>query len=96
MMQQAWYGQSWGFTPATMIGLGIIAIVIGLIIIILKGYALWHAARRDDKVWFIILLVVNTIGILELVYLFFIVGKWHKFSEPTKTVSSGTPGSPTV
>jgi hypothetical protein len=34
---------------------------------------------------------VNTMGILELVYLFFIVGKWHKFQQPV--VPSSTSGT---
>jgi len=38
-----------------------------------KGYALWTAARRDEKRWFIILFLVNTAAILEIIYLFFIV-----------------------
>lgn len=38
-----------------------------------KGVALWRAAKNDQKNWFIafiILLPVNTLGILEIVYLF--------------------------
>lgn len=35
-----------------------------------KGVALWKAARRKDLVWFIVLLLVNTIGILEIIYIF--------------------------
>jgi len=35
-----------------------------------KGLALWRAARRKDKIWFIVLLVINTLGILEILYLF--------------------------
>jgi hypothetical protein len=35
-----------------------------------KGLALWHAGRRGQGWWFVIILVVNTLGILELVYLF--------------------------
>ncbi len=35
-----------------------------------KGLALWHSARRNQPWWFIILLVVNTMGILEIIYLF--------------------------
>lgn len=35
-----------------------------------KGIALWHAARRDSKPWFVILLVVNSVGILSIIYLF--------------------------
>ena len=36
-----------------------------------KGFALWKAARREEKVWFIILLLVNTLAILEILYIFF-------------------------
>ena len=35
-----------------------------------KGLALWHSARRGEWIWFLILLVVNTMGILEIIYLF--------------------------
>ena len=34
-----------------------------------KGIALWYAARRGSKPWFVIILVVNSIGILPIVYL---------------------------
>ena len=37
-----------------------------------KGLALWHSARREQPWWFVILLVVNTAGILEIIYLFLI------------------------
>lgn len=37
--------------------------------VVLKGYALWVAARGGQKKWFVALLVVNTFGILEIVYL---------------------------
>jgi len=36
------------------------------------GWALWLAARRGDKWWFIILLVVNSLAILEIIYIFLI------------------------
>jgi Family of unknown function (DUF5652) len=35
-----------------------------------KGLALWHSARRSQPWWFVIILVVNTAGILEIIYLF--------------------------
>ncbi len=35
-----------------------------------KGMALWRAARRGAKVWFVVLLVVNTLGVLEILYLY--------------------------
>jgi methionyl-tRNA synthetase len=47
--------------------------------IVWKGLALWHSAQRDDRLWFIALLVINTGGILEIVYLFAFAKK--KFSD---------------
>lgn len=37
-----------------------------------KGMALWKAARKRDTWWFVALLVVNTVGLLDIVYLYFI------------------------
>ena len=47
---------------------------LGLIILMIwsliwKGLALWHASKRQDKVWFVILLILNTAGIAEIIYL---------------------------
>jgi methionyl-tRNA synthetase len=39
-------------------------------IIAWKGLALWKSARLKQPVWFIVLLVVNTLGILEILYIF--------------------------
>ena len=38
--------------------------------IIWKGIALWKAAKNNDKAWFIVLLIVNTVGILEIFYIY--------------------------
>lgn len=35
-----------------------------------KGLALWKAAKKSDMWWFIALLVVNLLGILEILYYF--------------------------
>lgn len=43
-----------------------------------KGVALWKAARNNDKAWFIVLLVLNTAGILEIFYIFFFSNKKDK------------------
>ena len=40
-----------------------------------KGMALWKAARSGHKIWFIVLLVVNTLAILEIVYIFIVSKK---------------------
>ena len=39
--------------------------------IVWKGLALWKAARNNSNIWFIVLLLVNTFGILEIIYIFF-------------------------
>lgn len=35
-----------------------------------KGIALWKAAKNSNKKWFIALLILNTIAILEILYIF--------------------------
>lgn len=35
-----------------------------------KGLGLWHSSRRGQGWWFIALLLLNTAGILEIIYLF--------------------------
>lgn len=50
---------------------GPIFIVGALVELVLKGYALWHAARNSQKWWFIALIIIHSLGILPLVYLLF-------------------------
>jgi hypothetical protein len=38
--------------------------------LIWKGLALWKAARNNQQAWYVIMLVVNTLGILEILYIF--------------------------
>ena len=35
-----------------------------------KGIALWKAARNNQKYWFIAMLVLNTAGILPILYIY--------------------------
>ena len=35
-----------------------------------KYHALWIAARKSDKGWFLALLVINSIGLLPIYYLY--------------------------
>jgi len=50
-----------------------------------KAWALWISARKGQKIWFIVLLIVNALGLLEILYIFFfsrMAGKARgKFSE---------------
>lgn len=36
-----------------------------------KGVALWRAAKNGHKRWFIALFLLNTLAILEIVYIFY-------------------------
>jgi uncharacterized protein (DUF983 family) len=38
--------------------------------VVWKGLALWKSARLNQPVWFIFLLVINTMGILEILYIY--------------------------
>ena len=63
-------------------GLGLLIIAVWSLI--WKGLALWRAAHRGEKVWFIVFLLINTAGILEIIYLFFITGaKLSDFTIPS-------------
>jgi len=46
--------------------------LLGLVLweLIWKGFALWRAGRRNQPAWFFLLFVLNTAGILPIVYLF--------------------------
>ena len=60
---------------ATLFGVSqTVAIVIFAIItiwsLVWKGLALWKSARKNSLIWFIALLIINTVGILEILYIF--------------------------
>jgi hypothetical protein len=42
------------------------------------GVALWRAVKNNSKPWFIALLVINTLGILEILYIFLFGRKRNK------------------
>ena len=56
--------------PSWFLAFPLLIVLISLWSLLWKGMALWRAGRRGDKVWFVLLLVVNTMGILEILYLF--------------------------
>ncbi|MEK7504360.1 MAG: DUF5652 family protein [Patescibacteria group bacterium] len=47
----------------------LLIIPLGILDVVLKGFALWKSAQRKEKVWFIALLLVNSLGILPTIYL---------------------------
>ncbi len=34
-----------------------------------KGWALWRAAHRNQTAWFVLILIINSAGILPIIYL---------------------------
>ena len=69
-----------------------LVIAIALWVIVLKGFALWYSARAGQRYWFIALLVLNTLGILELVYLIWFRPKGEASPSATPEVSSAPQG----
>jgi hypothetical protein len=54
---------------------GILLVIVTIWTLFWKGCALWIAGKKDQKWWFLVLLVVNTVGILEIVYIFYVAKK---------------------
>jgi methionyl-tRNA synthetase len=55
-----------------------------------KGVALWKSARLNSKPWFVVLFLVNTIGILEILYIYIFSKRSYC---PSKLVSQSPPES---
>lgn len=83
MMYGNWeHMMDFGSHPLSGWGFGLLAIWS----LFWKGLALWKSARNDERYWFVALLVINTLGILEMLYLFlFAKTKYILVSEPVKT-----------
>ena len=43
--------------------------------LIWKGSALWKAATKKQLLWFVLILIINTMGLFEIIYIFFL-NKW--------------------
>lgn len=46
-----------------------------------KGVALWKCGKNNQLAWFVVLFIVNTLGILPIIYV-----KWFQ-EKPKKTIS---------
>jgi len=49
--------------------------ILFIVLLAINGYALWKAARDNQRNWFIILLIIHGTGVLEIAYLFFFAKK---------------------
>lgn len=60
-------------------GLGLFFLVLAIIwSIVWKGLALWRAARNGHTGWYVVMLLLNTLGILEIIYYFAVGDKSKK------------------
>lgn len=56
--------------PANATAMATIFIILAVWSLIWKGLALWKAAQNEAKAWFIVMLILNTVGILEILYIY--------------------------
>ena len=62
--------------PDLLVG---VIVFISLWELIWKGIAMWYASRNKQKSWFVALLVLNTVGLLPLIYLIWFKPKKKEF-----------------
>ncbi len=55
-----------GLTGTVVTGL---LLVTALWTIVWKGFGLWRAARNQQKYWVLAMLIINDLGIIEIIYL---------------------------
>jgi methionyl-tRNA synthetase len=75
-------------TIATQLGMsvGLLTIII-VWTLVWKLIALWKSARQKQVVWFIVLGLVNTLGILEILYIFV----FHKLGIKERSIEQVKP-----
>jgi len=78
-----WGGAGWqmmgGWWPALGPPQMLVIVLLAVWSLVWKGMALWKSARHAHKVWFVVLLVTNTVGILDILYL-------YVFSKKSKSI----------
>lgn len=84
MMNWDFYGSGVGaWAPFAGIGM-ILSLALLVWSLYWKGMALWKAAKQDDRNWFIALLILNTIGILDILYIYVFSKKKEEASPEVK------------
>lgn len=56
----------------------VIIFLILLWTLVWKGLALWKSSRNNQLGWFVAMLILNTVGILEIIYIFCFQGNKNK------------------
>lgn len=78
---QNWHGfwqMPWSMDGGWFAGGGFVVFVLLLAwSLVWKGLALWKAARNGSAGWFVALLVLNTLGVLDILYIY-VFSKKHR------------------
>ena len=59
-----------------------VLIVLSVWALIWKGIALWKASQKGEKFWFTVILILNTFGIFEILYIYWL--SRYSFKKPQK------------
>ena len=71
MMNSYMNGYASSFMPGFLTGwFSMLIVPLAFWSVFWMGLALWKAAKKDSKVWFVVLLLVHTFGILDILYIF--------------------------
>lgn len=75
MMRSDYWGNYLGHwtVPLGIVGIAFGGIMLAFLIVwslYWKGRSLWRAAHYNSKAWFVALLVINTLGILDILYIY--------------------------
>lgn len=46
--------------------------------LIWKGFGLWYSAKKGNKIWFVVILIINSAGIIPIIYLAWKTDFFHK------------------
>lgn len=63
--------ESMGLTYGTSVGMSILVIALTIWSLIWNGFGLWYSARNRQRIWFVAILLLNTLGILPIIYIIF-------------------------
>ncbi len=66
-----------GLTPTFLVGL----LIISIWSLIWKGFGLWYSSRNGQRNWFVAILLLNTLGLLPIIYLI-----WYKPENKQKSI----------
>ena len=55
-----------------------------------KGASLWRAAKDDSRPWFVTLLISNTLGVLDAIYIFGVSGAHRREARDEAEILAAT------